>query len=62
MLSEQDFRQLLGEHVTDDRAERALREDRKEWEELQRLRQLEVDARVWKLEDELMEMRVKYES
>lgn len=61
-LSEQAFRQLLGEHVTDDRAERALRDERAEWIAREQLAASVVDERVWMLEDKLMEMRVKYES
>lgn len=59
MLSDKQFRDLLAEHVTDDRVERALREDRESFKTQARLNEVRVDNRVWELEDKLMEMGVK---
>lgn len=50
MLSDPAFRQLLSEHLTDDRAERALRDERAEWMEREMLAVVKVDERVWELE------------
>lgn len=62
MLTDKQFRALLAEHVTDDRAERALREEREAWLTRERLAAVRVDNRVWDLENKLMEMRCEYES
>lgn len=58
-LSDQQFRQLLGEHVSDQRAEQALRDDRQALIDERELERVKVSAREDWLQDQLMEARVR---
>ena len=60
-MSDKQFKDLLAEHVTDDRAERALRQEREYWQTQHQLQKDLVDSRVDDLEHKLMEMKVMYE-
>ena len=58
-LSDADFRRLLGEHVTDQRAEQALRDDRQELLNDIEIERVKVSDEVWNLEYQLLRERTK---